>query len=146
MDFLLEVPQDLFTPRWHELRSDLIRFVGERAVVLFAHAISDANDNLVCAAYFRRQLIEHGDDPDRPEDDEALQVLIDWGRLIATNPAGITPEFNTTLATRYNQQIRLPLLEFAGQVIAANVFTAVARVPLDEALYAYRRPGDERTR
>ncbi|TAL44899.1 MAG: hypothetical protein EPN91_03495 [Salinibacterium sp.] len=146
MDFLLEVPHDFFTARWHELRTDLVRFTGDRALVLFAHAISDANNNLVCAALFRRELLEHGEDPDRPQDDEALQVLIDWGRLIATDPGGISPEFYTALATRYNQQIRVPLLEFAGQVIAANVFTAVAQVPLDESLYPYRKPGDERTR
>jgi hypothetical protein len=41
--------------------------------------------------------------------------------------------------------LRVLLVAFAGQMIATNLFTIVGKVPLDEVLYEYRKPGDERT-
>ena len=37
------------------------------------------------------------------------------------------------------------LVAFAGQMVATNLFVTVGKVPLDEVLYDYRKPGDERT-
>src|SRR3954469_6474816 len=51
---------------WYTLRDEIEPFIGERAVSLFSYAISDANDCLVCSVFFRKILIEAGDDPDNP--------------------------------------------------------------------------------
>lgn len=129
----------------HTLRDALVPFIGERAVSLFCYAISDENDSLVCSVFFRRILIENGEDPDNPQVTEAEQLLIDWGRLIASNPSGIPQEFSARLERVFTPQLRVLLLAFAGQMVATNLFATVGRVPLDEALYDYRKPGDERT-
>jgi hypothetical protein len=129
---------------WYTLRDALVPYIGERAVALFSYAISDANDCLVCSVFFRRILIDAGDDPDHPQVTETEQLLIDWGVLIATDPAGIPDAFTARLEAAFSPQLRVQLVAFAGQMVATNLFNMVGRVPLDEVLYDYRKPGDER--
>lgn len=131
--------------QWYTLRDELVPFIGERAVSLFSYAISDANDCLVCSVYFRRILIDNGEDPDNPQVTEAEQLLIDWGRLIASAPAGIPDDLYAKLEKAFNPQLRVLLVAFAGQMVATNLINTVGRIPLDEVLYDYRKPGDTRT-
>ena len=142
---LSHVPSFTAYMEWYTLRDELVPFIGERAVSLFSYAISDENDCLVCSVFFRRILIDNGEDPDNPQVTEAEQLLIDWGRQIASNPAGISDDFYAKLEAAFNPQLRVLLLAFAGQMVATNLFNTVGRVPLDEVLYDYRKPGDERT-
>src|SRR6187431_36113 len=90
---------------WYTLRDALVPFIGERAVSLFSYAISDENDCLVCSVFFRRILIDNGEDPDNPQVTEAEQLLIDWGRLIASNPAGIPDDVYAKLEKAFNPQL-----------------------------------------
>jgi hypothetical protein len=143
---LSHVPSFTAYMEWYTLRDDLVPFIGERAVSLFSYAISDENDCLVCSVFFRRILIDNGEDPDNPQVTEAEQLLIDWGRLIVRSPSAIPDEFYARLEKAFNPQLRVLLLAFAGQMVATNLFNTVGRVPLDEVLYEYRKPGDERTR
>lgn len=138
------VPSFTAYMEWYTLYDELAPFIGERAVSLFSYAISDQNDCLVCSVFFRRVLIDAGEDPDNPQVTQAEQLLIDWGRLIASNPGGISAEFYSQLEKAFSPQLRVLLVAFAGQMVATNVFNTVGRVPLDEALYDYRKPGDER--
>ena len=142
---LSHVPSFTAYMEWYTLRDELAPLIGERAVSLFCYAISDENDCLVCSVFFRRILIDNGEDPDNPQVTEAEQLLIDWGRYIASNPSGIPDEFYARLEAAFRPQLRVLLLAFAGLMVATNLFNTVGRVPLDEALYDYRRPGDERT-
>ena len=50
---------------WYPLRDTVQPFLGPRLTVLFAHAISAETDCLICCTFFRRILIEEGEDPDR---------------------------------------------------------------------------------
>lgn len=142
---LSHVPSFTAYMEWYTLRDELVPFIGERAVSLFSYAISDENDCLVCSVFFRRILIDNGEDPDNPQVTEAEQLLIDWGRLIAASPASIPDEMYERLERAFHPQLRVLLVAFAGQMIATNLFNMVGRVPLDEVLYDYRKPGDDRT-
>ena len=142
---LSHVPSFTAYMEWYTLRDALVPFIGERAVSLFSYAISDENDCLVCSVFFRRVLIDNGEDPDNPQVTEAEQLLIDRGRLIASTPAGIPDDFYAKLEKAFNPQLRVLLVAFAGQMVATNLLVTVGRIPLDEVLYDYRRPGDTRT-
>jgi len=141
MTFLPITSDDLRYPDGSELSP----FIGERAVSLFSYAICDENDGLVCSVYFRRVLLENGEDPDSPQVTQAEQLLIDWGRLIASTPGAIPAEFYARLEKAFSPQLRVLLLEFAGQLVATNLIATVGKVPLDEALYEYRKPRDTRS-
>ena len=130
---------------WYVLRDELVPYIGERAVSLFSYAISEANDCLVCSVFFRKVLIDSGEDVDDPQVTEAEQLLMDWGRLIARSPHDIPDELYARLEATFQPRLRLILVAFAGQMVATNLVNTVGRVPLDEVLYEYRRPGDDRT-
>ena len=51
---------------WYTLYDQIVPFTGERALSLFAYAISTGNDCLICSTFFRKILIDSGDDPDNP--------------------------------------------------------------------------------
>src|SRR5436189_4022729 len=63
---------------WYDLRNEVQPFLGERATVLFAHAISSGTDCLICSTFFRRLLIEAGDDPDTPSLNQTEQVVVEY--------------------------------------------------------------------
>ncbi len=130
--------------QWDTLKDELEPYIGERAVSLFAYAISDAADGLVCSATFRRILVESGDDPDNPQVTETEQLLLDWGRMIATRPGDIPPDVRARLEEAFSPKLRLMLVAFAGLTVAMNLVTTVGRIPLDESLYEFRAPGDTR--
>ena len=48
---------------WYPLFDRIAGFLGERRAQLLAHAISDRNECLICSTYFRRILIDAGEDP-----------------------------------------------------------------------------------
>lgn len=125
---------------WYTLKDELEPYIGERAVSLFAYAISDAAGCQLCAATFRRLLTESGDDPDNPEVTESEQLLLDWGRMLAVAPREVPAEVRARLEEAFSPKLRLMLVAFAGQTVAMNVFATAGEVPLDEALAPYRAP------
>ena len=129
---------------WYTLKDELVPYIGERAVSLFSYAISEENDCLICSVFFRKVLIDSGEDVDNPQVTETEQLLMDWGRLIARDPHGIPDEMYGRLEASFNPRLRLILLAFAGQMVATNLVNTVGRIPLDEVLYDFRKPGDDR--
>lgn len=121
---------------WFVLRDAAVPYLGERAVSLFCYAISEEYGGPVPSAFFRKQLIDAGEDLEHPQVTETEQLLIDWGRLIARDPHGIPDEMYARLESTFNPKLRTLLVAFAGLMVAVNLFTTVGRVPVDEALRA----------
>ena len=119
---------------WFVLRDAVVPYLGERAVSLFCYAISAEYGGPIPSAFFRKVLVDAGDDPDSPQVTETEQLLIDWGRLIARDPHGVPDEMYARLETTFNPKLRTLLVAFAGLMVAVNLFTTVGRIPLDEAL------------
>src|SRR6185312_668597 len=68
---------------WYPLRDEVATFLGERLTTLFAHAVSAETDCLICSTFFRRILIESGEDPDDPVLDERDVAVVAFGRALA---------------------------------------------------------------
>src|SRR5262249_4104488 len=83
---------------WYDLRSAVVPLLGERATTLFAHAISAGTDCLVCSTFFRRLLIELGEDPDALRLDDWEQTVVEYGRQLAVDPHGVTDDLFARLA------------------------------------------------
>lgn len=129
MDFLpLTRADDL---GWHALRDEIAPWIGERAVTLFSYAISDEYGSAVTTRYFRDILTAAGDDPNHPQVTETEQLIIDWGRLIASSPRDIPEAFYARLEGAFTPARRLALLSFAARVVAINLVNTVGRVPVD---------------
>src|SRR5262245_13353986 len=67
---------------WYPLRDRAAEFLGERTTNVYVHAISTANDCLICSTFFRRLLIDAGEDPDQLVLDERETVLVELARQL----------------------------------------------------------------
>ena len=83
---------------WYALRDQVAPFLGQRRTNLFAHAISSQTDCMVCSTFFRRILVEAGEDPDQLVLDERDRVIIDYGRQLARDPNQVSDPLFARLA------------------------------------------------
>jgi alkylhydroperoxidase family enzyme len=124
---------------WYNLRDAVVPFLGERATTLFAHAISAGTDCLVCSTFFRRILIESGEDPDSLRLDDWERTLVDYGRQLGVDPHGVSDDHFSRLAARLEPDQIVTLTAFGGLMVATNLFNNALRVDLDDYLQSYRK-------
>src|SRR3954451_13622175 len=86
---------------WYDLRAEVIPFLGERLTTLFAHAISAGTDCLVCSTFFRRILIDAGEDPEALRLDAREEAVVDYGRQLVRDPNGVSDELYGRLAGHF---------------------------------------------
>jgi alkylhydroperoxidase family enzyme len=123
---------------WYPLRDRVEAFLGKRATLLFTHAISAETDCLICSTYFRRNLIDAGEDPDRLVLDETERALVELGRRIARDANGVPDDLYRAVERHRTPEDMVTLVAFAGLMIATNVFNNVLHVDLDDYLAPYR--------
>lgn len=124
---------------WYTLKDLLVPFTGERAVSIFAHAISTGNECLICSTFFRKILIDAGEDPENLVLSEEEKLLHKFGLAIGQNPNTVSEEIYKALRERYSDEQLVLFIAFAGIMAATNLFNTVAKVPLDEVLYNYQK-------
>jgi len=123
---------------WYPLFDRIVSFLGERRAQLLAHAISDRNECLVCSTYFRRILIDAGEDPGALQLDAEDELIVELGRILADDPHGVDDDLYGRLAERYGEQQIVELVGFGAIMVATNVFNDALGVPLDDYLQPYR--------
>lgn len=126
---------------WYPLSDRVAAFLGERATTLFAHAISARTDCLICSTFFRRILIDSGEDLDTLTLDERERVVIDYGVQLALDANGVSDHLYERLAGFLKPPEIVELTAFGALMIATNVVNNALRVDLDEYLEPYRRQG-----
>lgn len=129
---------------WYTLYDLLVPVVGERAMSLYSYAISNGNDCLICSTFFRKILIDSGDDPDDPKISDTEELLIDLGSAICVDPHNIPDDIYDRLKEKFTEEQIVLLIAFAGIMYATNLFNTVAKVPLDDILYKYRKSEDNK--
>ena len=130
--------------QWYPLRDAVRPFLGERLTTLFAHAVSTQTDCLICSTFFRRMLIEAGEQPDHLALDEREQAVVDYGRQLARDANGVSNELYGRLARFLQPAQIVALTAFGGMMIATNIFNNALRVDLDAYLQPYRKTSGER--
>src|SRR4051794_36823605 len=108
--------------QWYPLRDAAAAFLGERAATLFAHAVSAQTDCLICSTFFRRLLVQAGENPDDLPLDERERVLVEYGRQLARDPNQVSDELYGRLAAFLEPAQVVTLTAFAGLMVATNLF------------------------
>jgi alkylhydroperoxidase family enzyme len=124
---------------WYPLRDAVEPFLGERLTTLYAHAVSAEADCLICSTFFRRILIESGEDPERLELDEREAAVVAFGRRLALSPFVVPDPVYRPLEAWFDAEQIVALTAFGALMVATNVFNNALEVPLDEYLEPYRR-------
>jgi alkylhydroperoxidase family enzyme len=124
---------------WYPLRDAVLPFLGERLTTLFAHAVSTETDCLICSTFFRRLLLQSGENPDRLVLDEWESAVVAFGRGLATTPHAVPDEVYRPLAEKLSREQIVTLTAFGALMVATNVFNNALQVPLDDYLQPFRR-------
>jgi alkylhydroperoxidase family enzyme len=124
---------------WYTLRDTVRPFLGDRGATIFSHAISAETDCVICSTFFRRILIDAGEDPDELVLDEREQLLVDFGRQLAKDPKGVDEALHARLTSEFSVEEIVALTAFGSIMLATNIFNDALRVDLDGYLEPYRR-------
>jgi alkylhydroperoxidase family enzyme len=125
--------------RWYDLHAAIVAFLGKRAAMVFAHAISAQTDCLICSTFFRRWLVESGENPEELKLDDREQVLVAFGRQLARDANGVSDALYADLARHFTPPQIVTLTAFGGLMIATNTFNNALKVDLDEYLIPFRK-------
>lgn len=129
--------QSLMT--WYDLHAEVSAFLGSRGTMLFVHAISSQTNCLICSTFFRRWLIEAGENPDALKLDDREQTLVDFGRQLVRDANAVSDELFTRLRAFLKPEQLVSLTAFGGMMIATNVFNNAMRVDLDDYLLPFKK-------
>ncbi len=124
---------------WYPLRDAVQPFLGERLTTLFAHAISAETDCLICSTFFRRMLIQTGENPERLKLDERETSVLEFGRALAVSPFKVPDAVYQRLAAYFSPAQIVALTGFGAMMVATNVVNNALDVELDEYLQPYRK-------
>jgi alkylhydroperoxidase family enzyme len=94
---------------------------------------------LICSTFFRRILIDAGENPDDLQLDEREQAIIDFGLALARDHSYVPAAIYDRVAARLEPAQIVTLTTFGALMIATNVFNNALDVELDEYLWPYRR-------
>ncbi len=125
--------------QWYALCDVVSPVLGLRATTLFVHAISAETNCLVCSTFFRRWLVEQGEDPDALQLNDREKALVEYGRQLAIDAHGVSDELFANLAGWLNEEQLVALTAFGGMMIATNVFNNALQVDLDGYLAPFRK-------
>jgi hypothetical protein len=123
---------------WYTLRDVVVPFLGERLTNLFSHAISAETDCLICSTYFRRILIDAGEDFENLSLDEREQAVVDFGRCLAQPFARVPDDLYAQMVSHFTAEQLVALTAFGAMMVATNVLNNALDIPLDDYLQPYR--------
>ena len=122
---------------WYPLHDQVAPVLGERRTWLFCHAISTASDCLICSTFFRRLLIDNGEDPATLALDDFDELIVDFGQRLGTDPHSVDDALYARLAERLSVPEIVTLTAFGAIMVATNVFNDALGVELDGYLQTY---------
>ena len=124
--------------QWYPLYEEVEKVLGKRLAYIFAYAISKTTDCTVCSAFFRKLIIEAGEQPENLSLAPSQKDIYDFGGCIARHQGNINDQLYNTIAGRYSKRDMIVLVAFAGQMIAASIFNNVIETDIDEYLLKYQ--------
>ena len=123
--------------QWYVLYEEIKKFLGDRLAYLFAWSVSHASNCPLCTTYFRKAMIDKGEDPESLGLTSFEKELLDFGSAIATQQGHIDEEVYQKTATNFTDKEMVTLIAFAGQMLATNIFNNVIKTDIDDYLHAY---------
>lgn len=124
---------------WYRLYDCIKAILGERLAHLFAYSISKGSDCPLCTTFFRKIIIDNGENPEDIHFTEHEELIINFGSAIASGSGKIDDTLFEKVRSLYSTSQMVELVAFAGQMIATNIFSNVTETDIDEYLLTYTR-------
>ena len=123
--------------QWYPLFQEVERILGPRLATLFAWSVSEASDCPLCSTYFRKRIIESGEQPEDLVISENDQHLLTFGAATAENRGFVSDDLYNPIREQYSDENIVVFTAFAGIMIATNIFNNVIHTEIDEYLLPY---------
>jgi alkylhydroperoxidase family enzyme len=123
---------------WYPLHERVRTFLTVREVRLFCHAVSTRTDCLLCTTYFRRELIEAGEDPETFRPSPAEADLVAFGAHLGGGGVDVPDDLYRRLAARLSPAQLVALVGFGALMVATNLVNNALEVDLDDDLLPFR--------
>ena len=131
---LLDYPTYDAYMAWYTSWARLVEVIGERAAIVYAHAISTTNSCQLCSLFFISDLKAIGLDPNEFAYEENEELLVELARQIVKDPTAVSDQQIEKLKAIYGEAGVVAIVGFAGQMIATNNFNSVLKIDVDERL------------
>ena len=86
------------------------------------------SDCIVCTTYFRRSLIEAGEDPDATVFNERELMVIEYGKQLAKEPNNVSDALYQRLASRFSAEelvtLRTRTARYEGKIARSLALAA----------------------
>ena len=122
---------------WYPLRDKVQKFIGDRGVAIFCHAISTEDECLLCSTYFRRDFAELGISLKDPQFTEKEELLESFGRQLARNSVQISDVFFNRLKAFFSEEEIVALAGFGVIMVATNLVNNALKIEIDENIKSY---------
>ena len=107
---------------WYKLYNRIKEITGDRMAYLFAYSVSKSSNCPLCTTFFRKIIIDNGEQPENLELTPQEQLLLDFGSSISQHHGKIPDGLFEQVSHLYTTKQLVELIAFAGQMIATNVF------------------------
>jgi hypothetical protein len=122
---------------WYRLYERVRVILGERLAYLFAYTVSVGSNCPLCTTFFRKIIIDNGEQPEHIIFSEKEQLLMDFGSTIAQQQGRVDAALFESVRALYTTPQLVELIAFAGQMIATNIFNNVLETDIDTYLSQY---------
>ena len=126
--------------QWYVLYEEVKKLLGNRMAPLFAFSISRASDCPLCSTFFRKIIIDSGEQPENLQLSEREQEILSFGAQVSRGRGIIGNDVYDSVRKYFNDRDMVLLIAFAGQMIATNIFSNVIETEIDEYLRDYLEP------
>lgn len=123
--------------QWYPLYEQVEKILGKRLAYLYAFSISKASDCPLCSTFFRKKIIDAGENPESLQLTPSQKSVLDFGCSIAKHHGNIADHIYNAVAEQYEKSEIVILIAFAGHMIATNIFNNVIETEIDEYLVEY---------
>ncbi|MEI9918459.1 MAG: hypothetical protein WDO14_06615 [Bacteroidota bacterium] len=123
--------------QWYPLYQEVKAIIGNRLAPIYAGSISEAAECPLCSTYFRKAIVEAGEDPENLTVSDKDQHLLNFGAAIARNKGIVPDEIFEPIREQFSDREIVILTAFAGIMIATNIFNNVIETQIDEYLHPY---------
>lgn len=103
--------------QWYPLYEDVKGILGKRLSPLFAWSISEAADCPLCSTFFRKIIIESGENSETLQVNDEEQNILTFGAAIAKNKGYVPDEIFDPIRKRYSDKEIVVLTAFAAAAI-----------------------------
>jgi len=123
--------------QWYIVFDDMRLMLGLRQAHLYSYAIAKGCNCFLWGTYFYKFIEDAGEDPKNLQLKEKERLLMEFGRAIAINHGKTDQELFDKLSKFHNPRRMVDIVSYAGQMVAACVFSNAMEVELDDYLKGY---------